>query len=84
MYQEPSKSTDAVYPCSLHEHTRLFGLTLVPGDVWLVPELGRILDKLDIEPAFRASVCSEKKKVMTVTFEPLQSVTDIVCSLYVT
>lgn len=62
MCQEPSKSTEmhTVYPCSLHGYTRLFGLTLVPGDVWLVPELGRVLDKLDIEPAFRASVCSRK------------------------
>lgn len=34
-------------------------LTLLPGNVWLVPELGRILNKLDIQPAFRTSICNE-------------------------
>lgn len=38
-------------------------LTLLPGNVWLVPELGRILDKLDIQPAVRTSICDDNKRM---------------------
>ena len=36
-------------------------LTLLPGNVWLVPELGRVLDKLDIQSVVRTSICNENK-----------------------
>lgn len=35
---------------------------MIPGDVWLVPEFGRVLDKLDVEPALWTSICRKKKK----------------------
>lgn len=34
-------------------------LTLLPGNLWFVPELGRVLDELDVESALRASICNK-------------------------
>lgn len=47
-------------------------LTLVSGNVWFVPEFGCVLDKLDIQPALRTSICNENKE----KFRGM----DIVCS----
>lgn len=48
-----------------HNPHVLWDLTLLPGNVWFVPEFGRVLDKLDIQPALRTSICKETKFILT-------------------